>query len=136
MKIKIDGTEAVEIASINDYGYTNVELEDGTEWYLFEDIKAAGKAAREYWKDLAENDPTEFTRLVGEKTLVNWGLGRYAGPGSTKVKSLDEWLDLWLDRPEEHFAGYDGVEYEYEIEIEEGENAPDFEMKGVCYRNN
>ena len=50
--------------------------------------------------------------MVGEKTLVAWGLRQYAGPGSTQVKSLEEWLDLWLDTPEEHFASCDSEERE------------------------
>jgi hypothetical protein len=59
---------------------------------------------------MAKNDKEEFTCMVGEKCLVSWCLGESAGPGTTKVDSIDEWLDLWLDTPEEHFARYDGNE--------------------------
>lgn len=84
-------------------------------YVIFENSEEAGKAAREYWKDMAENDPKEFTCMVGEGTLVNWALGQSDGPGSTHVRSLDEWLDLSLDAPEEHFASYDGQETDCEI---------------------
>jgi hypothetical protein len=80
------------------------------EWHLFASTEDAGKAAREYWEDMAERDPTEFRHMVGDETLIAWALGRYAGPGHTRVASLTEWLDLWLDTPEEYFAGYDGTE--------------------------
>ena len=88
-------------------------LDDRSEWYLAESSESAGEAAREYWQDLADNDSAEFACLVGEQTLVEWALGRYAGPGYTKVSSLEEWLDLWLDTPEEEWASYDGEEHNY-----------------------
>ena len=52
--------------------------------------------------------------MIGESTLVAWALGQYAGPGSTQVCSLEEWLELWLDTPEEHFAGYDSTQRDVE----------------------
>ena len=85
-----------------------ITTEEGPEFIVAEDTEEAGKAAREYWADMAANDPAEFACMVGEETLVCWGLGTFAGPGTTKVKSLSEWLDLWLATPEEHFASYDG----------------------------
>jgi hypothetical protein len=63
---------------------------------------------------MAENDPREFTCMVGETTLVKWGLGQMAGPGTTQVRSLEEWLDLWLTIPEEQWASYDGNELDVE----------------------
>ncbi len=63
---------------------------------------------------MAQDDPANFTCMVGEQNLIAWGLGQSAGPGSTAVNSLNEWLDLWLDTPSEHWAGYDGHEYEVE----------------------
>ena len=108
--IKIDG-ETYEIAKVHDYGYLPaVELDDGTEWYLAENSETAGAAARKYWEDMANDDPAEFTCIVGEKVLVAWALGQWAGPGSQGAKSLDGWLDLCAQYPEEHFASYDGVE--------------------------
>ena len=105
--------EVVEVKNIleNTYGFT-VELDNGQEYILFETHEQAGEAAREYWEDMAHNDRSEFICLVGEKNLVAWCLGEYAGPGSTQVKSLDEWLDLYLDVPEEQWASYDGYEIE------------------------
>ena len=67
---------------------------------------------REYWQDMAENDPSEFTCIVGADTLIKWALGRSAGPGSHHVCSLDEWLDLMAENPEGHLASYDGCECE------------------------
>jgi hypothetical protein len=111
-------------------GLQHVTTEDGEEYYLFRDREEAGEAAREYWEDLALNDPREFTCLVGEETLIQWGLGIYAGPGSTHVKSLEEWLNLWLNAPEEHFASYDGQEREFKCKH------PDWEDFSVAYRHN
>ena len=111
MRLQIEGEKVAEVVNILEGGYLPlVELDDGTEWYVAEDHEAAGQAARKYWAELAENDPTEFACLIGEETLVRWGMNQYAGPGTTQVRNLAEWLDLWLDTPEEEFASYDGHE--------------------------
>ena len=110
MLIKIDGT-LYHVESVEDYGYLpHITTDEGEEFYLAADSEEAGKIARGRWEEMAENDPSEFTCMVGEKTLVAWALGQSAGPGSTAVNSLEEWLDLWLDTPEEEFASYDGLE--------------------------
>lgn len=133
--IEIDG-EILEVESVNNYGPIYLDLSDGTEWVIFETQEAAGAAAREYWEDMAQNDPREFTCMVGESTLVSWALGHYAGPGSTQVNSLEDWLDLWLDTPEEHFASYDSNEHACRIN-ENLKDALDFDTKNcVCYRHN
>ncbi|MCD6162599.1 MAG: hypothetical protein J7K40_09335 [candidate division Zixibacteria bacterium] len=95
-------------------GYVD-ETENGSltindDYIIFPDREAAGQAARDYWEDMARNDPEELTCMVGKETLVAWALNQYAGPGETQVRNLEEWLDLWLDVPEEHFARYDGIE--------------------------
>jgi len=104
--------EYLRVEKIHNYGWTMLELEDKTEWYFFEDHDAAGEAAREYWADMAENDPSEFACIVGEQTLIAWALNQSAGPGSVQVHNLEEWLDLWLNTPEEQWASYDGEEIE------------------------
>jgi len=110
MRIKIAG-ELHSVSDVKFYGdLPTIVLDDGSEWYLAKDSEQAGEAAREYWEDLAQNDPTEFACMVGEQTLVQWSLGQSAGPGYTKVNSLTEWLDLWENVPEEHWATYDGFE--------------------------
>jgi len=103
---------------------------DGAEYVLFRGTSEAGEAAREYWKDMADNDPREFTCLVGAETLIQWGMGHYAGPGSTQVRSLEEWLDLWLDTPEEHWASYDSEERDFVC------RHPDYAEWTVAYRTN
>lgn len=111
--IKLDGeTEAV---SVHAWGRLQCLRAGNREWYVAESREVAGEAAREYWADMAANDPTEFACIVGEETLIQWGMGHYAGPGSTSVKSLGDWLDLWLDTPEEQWASYDGAEIDVEI---------------------
>lgn len=95
-------------------GVVECDTDVGEAWILAEDSETAGKAAREYWEDLSENDPQEMACIIGLDVLIKWGLGQYAGPGYTAVSSLKEWLDLWLDTPEEHFASYDGTEYDIE----------------------
>jgi len=115
MKIKFDN-KIYEVKEIQHYGYLPLLiLDDDTEWYIAENHEEAGKAAREYWEELAQSDPEELTCLIGEKTLVAWALGQSAGPGSTAVNSLEEWLDLFLDAPEEEFAHYDGIEQEVDV---------------------
>jgi len=108
--IKIDGT-LYHVKAIHEFGsLPEIETDEGEDFILALDSGDAGKAARDYWRDMAENDPTEFTCMVGEKALIAWALGQNYGPGSIGVNSLEEWLDLWIDTPEEHFASYDGVE--------------------------
>jgi hypothetical protein len=102
---EVDSVEAGSEATINF---------NGNEYIIFESVEEAGQAARAYWESMAEDDPQEFTAMVGEFTLVSWASGQYAGPGSAQVTSLNDWLDLWLDTPEEHFARYDGEEIEVE----------------------
>ena len=112
-RIKLDVGDWLHVEETHDYRYLPmVTCDDGTEWYVAESHEHAGQKAREYWEDLAKDDPSEFACLVGENTLVAWALGQPAGPGSTQVCSLEEWLDLWLETPEEEFASYDGNEYE------------------------
>ena len=114
-RIRIDG-ELFTIKKVWNNGgdLPQIDTEEGQEFFLAEDSEAAGKAARQRWEEMAENDPREFTCMVGEETLIQWGMGHYAGPGSTQVKSLQEWLDLWLDTPEEEFASYDHTERDVE----------------------
>jgi len=105
MRIKIDNI-IYNVTQVVGYEYNLIEV-DGKEFYLFENAKVAGEAARLYWEDLAQADPQEFTAIVGEKALIAWGLGQNYAVGSVGVDSLEEWLDLWLDTPEEQWASYD-----------------------------
>jgi len=82
--------------------------DDPREYIVAESSEVAGQASRERWAEMAEHDAAEFRAMVGDEALIAWALGQYGGPGSTQVKSLDAWLDLHLDVPEEEFAGYDG----------------------------
>lgn len=126
------------IRRIDKNGYLPEVETDSGDFLLAESSESAGEKAREYWADMVENDPQEFTCMVGEETLLKWALGQFAGPGSTQVQSLEEWLDLWLDTPEEQWASYDGEEREvlnYEEfcaqtgqEMEEGEEDSDKEL--------
>ena len=92
-------------------GCVEMETTCGRVYLVFEDRDVAGEAARNYWEELAKCDAEEFTALVGKETLVKWALGQWAGPGSTKVQSLSDWLDLWLFSPEEHWGTYDMEEH-------------------------
>ena len=140
MNITIDG-ETHEVNKVYEHGsLPMLELDNGHEYYIAESAELAGEKAREYWEDLAQDDTKEFVCMVGQETLVSWALGQYAGPGSTQVKSLNEWLDLWLDTPEEHWASYDGEEKEargpsYELLDRLGLDY-DHENPWVAYRHN
>jgi hypothetical protein len=71
--------------------------------HVFKDEEQAGDYAREYWRDYIEGDPASAVEILGAENLVQWALGRSAGPGMTKVNSLEEWLDLYKEDPSEHF---------------------------------
>ena len=77
--------------------------ECGASIHVFKSEEQAGEHAREYWRDYIENDPGEAVHILGAENLVQWALGKPAGPGYTKVNSLEEWLDLYKDDPSEHF---------------------------------
>jgi hypothetical protein len=127
----------VDSAKKNDSGFL-IRFNDTTEYYVFANRELAGESAREYWVDMAHNDQKEFICIVGEKALIEWSLGNSYGPGSSWVNSLEEWFDLWLDTPEEHFANYDGHEIEgiqcnqFFLDLIETDNKNDI----VMYRTN
>lgn len=128
----IDGERVVfDPDEVMDYGNLPlIKTTDGKEFYIAESSEDAGEKTREYWEDLAHDDPEEFASIVGAKNLIQWGLGNYAGPGYTQVTSLTEWLDLHLDAPHEHFAGYDSIEREFKCKH------PDWNGYTVAYRHN
>ena len=104
------------------------------EFICFTDWDEAGEAAKAYWEDLAENDRREFAEIVGAENLASWCLGQPAGPGKTKVTSLDRWFELWLTAPEEHWARYDGRECKV-LSVSEAFK-DEFRELGVAYRSN
>ena len=71
--------------------------------HVFKSEEEAGEHAREYWRDYIEQDAAEAVSLLGAENLIQWALGKPAGPGSLKVNSLEEWLDLYKEDPSEHF---------------------------------
>jgi len=87
----------------------------GPQYYVAPSSEEAGRAAEKYWTDMVKNDPEEFACLVGKDTLVQWAMGRPAGPGSEKVRSLEEWLEVVKQHPQEQFASYDGEEVQLQI---------------------
>jgi hypothetical protein len=105
-RIKIDG-EIWTVDEIITCGDLPLIRCGRVEFYLAASSEEAGKAARERW---AEGDRAELRCILGDETLIAWALGDWAGPGSRQVRSFSEWLDLWLDSPEEEFASYDGEE--------------------------
>lgn len=119
MTIEIDG-ETVTVIEVcpREHGCIEVDVNmaGGEErlYHLFESNEAAGYAARQYWADMAENDPEEIGAMLGNDCLIAWALGRPYAPGSRMVSSLDEWLDLWTEFPEEQWAGYDHTEVDAE----------------------
>lgn len=132
------GGEVYDVDDVRDTGFRDGTVHEITagrlSFYVAESSEEAGKAAREYWQDMADNDPREFACLVGEETLIQWGMGHSAGPGSTHVNNLGEWLDLWLDTPEEHWASYDGTEQDIRLSRQLAEEVGF--RTGVAYRHN
>lgn len=130
--------EVVEISRVFDLGNGGQELTSlggGRSWIVFEDAETAGQAARDYWAEMVQDDPEQFREMVGTESLTRWALGQSAGPGNAQVCSLEAWLDLYLDIPEEHFAGYDGEECEVDAVSADAEEEIGF-APGVAYRSN
>lgn len=132
----IDG-EIIDVLRVRDAcDSCPASVEEGRrDWYVDENAEEAGKRARRYWEEMAENDPSEFACMMGKETLVKWGLNQYAGPGSTKVRNLQEWLDLFLDTPEEHWGSYDQSERDVDFCSEALESELGFKPT-VAYRHN
>jgi hypothetical protein len=63
------------------------ELPDGREAWFFKEHSVIGKIIRNYWEEMIESDPEEFTNVVGIKNLASWALGRPAGPGNCRDQS-------------------------------------------------
>ena len=74
------------------------------EVWLFRSREQAGEWARQVWEDPINDDAEEAVQMLGAETLIRWALGKPAGPGSTWVRPLSEWLDLWLETPEEEWG--------------------------------
>jgi hypothetical protein len=111
MIITIERTQYDILGVLADDYMQVVKTAGGREFYVALDRDEAGAAATNYWRDMAENDPSEFTCIVGEGTLLKWALGQLAGPGSVKARSLEEWLvNVVGNAPEETFGQYDGKE--------------------------
>jgi len=111
MKCDINGwTSRFEKQNISQHADLTLLTLGSQLYYVFEDSVTAGIRAKEYWMNLAVEDPEEFATIVGEHNIRAWKRGHYAGAGSTQVRSLDDWFDIWLDNPAEQFARYSGEE--------------------------
>lgn len=110
MYISIDGENMRVTNTTNGDYMTTVKTGDGHEYYISESSESAGEQAAQYWRDMAQNDPEEFTCIVGTDTLVAWALGQWAGPGNATARSLEGWLDIVAQNPEEEWARDDGME--------------------------
>jgi hypothetical protein len=129
MKIKLVDNDENEVVK----NYDNMlELDDGTEWIVFESSEAAGKAARERWIDMQRNDKREFKCMIGEERLVQWACGESDSFG---ISSFEEFLDVTESVPQEEFASYDGNEFDVETADEELINELGFKPS-VAYRHN
>ena len=108
-----------DVTSFDNHAVISLKDESGNwaaELFLFKNEEDAGQCARDYWEDYIDGETSEeIVAILGADTLIAWALGREAGPGSSKVKNLNEWLDLYLDAPEEHF---DSGPYQIELVAE------------------
>ena len=100
----------VSVDSITDMGsYHIISLEDSEgrhfiELSVFKEEEDAGQIARvTTGKNSLEMTRSTLVEVLGADTLIAWALGEEAGPGTSKVKSLNEWLDLYLESPDEHY---------------------------------
>ena len=108
-----------DVTSFDNHAVISLKDESGnwtSELYVFKSEEDAGQCARDYWEDYIDSySNEEIVEVLGADTLIAWALGQAAGPGSAKVKNLNEWLDLYYDAPEEHF---DSGPYQIELVAE------------------
>lgn len=108
--------ENVVVTEVQDDWYAvEVILQDGRRFAIFSSAAEAGRAARQYWEDLAREDPGEFASAVGIESVVAWAFHEWGGPGQHQVMRLEDWLDLWLNTPIEHWS-IDDTELDAHIE--------------------
>lgn len=127
--------ETYEVKDFQPWGKTGllIEVVGGSEWYVFENEEDAGDLVREYWQDMADNDPEELRCILGDEALVQMALGQ---------DSLKEWIEQQAQSPEYHFGSYDFYTYEAELNdaflaaLEEEVVGPDFMGSLVAYRCN
>ena len=115
MKKKFFTIGESDVTSFDDHAVISLKDESGnwTEIYVFKSEEDAGQHARDHWEDYIDSySNEEIVEVLGADTLIAWALGQAAGPGSAKVKNLNEWLDLYLHAPEEHF---DSGPYQIEL---------------------
>lgn len=65
-------------------GY-DVTTEDDENYYIWETEDEADAGSREYWEEMAQDDPKEFIGVVGEDQVISWAFGTYG--------NLNDWLD-------------------------------------------
>lgn len=143
-EIGLDDVEEAMIAVIDGDKYEDLKVkEDGPlpmimagnkEWYVAQDEAAAGDAAKEYWRDIMENDPEWFRGMMGDDVLVSWSMGQPAGPGSLQARNASEWLEMWKDNPAEQWASVDGNQTDIEVSERLREELGWDENSGVAYR--
>jgi len=104
LKIVIDD-EVVTLDYINDNQY---KADNGCSYYIFCDCADAGEYAKSYYENMIMTSKDDFICIVGRDALVDWALGFY----NNGFCSVDEWLDDWLNKPEDHWASYDNEEVE------------------------
>ncbi len=97
MRIKIDG-EIYAVSKILEYGYLPLIIVGEKDFYLARDSKAAGDALREYWEDMANDNPEELVALVGTKQIVSWAFG--------VGQDLSDWIDLKEENPADDWSGW------------------------------
>lgn len=122
MKVIIDG-ELEDVSSVFIHGYLPMVSIGNRDYYLAEDEESAGKAARKYWEDMANDDKKEFVAIIGEERLLQWAMNEGDAYGCS---SLNDFLDLVETVPEEEFAGYDGNPLEASTTLGDAKNVDDF----------
>jgi hypothetical protein len=101
--VEVDGRMS-DVDDININTYLPMVSTDGKEYYLANSSGDAGEIAREYWQNMIDNNPEEFSSIIGVDVMAKWARGISAGPGNVRVRSLSDWLDLVSDHPEEEFS--------------------------------
>ena len=74
---------------------------------FFTSRKEAGEISHKIYEDMSIEEPEEFANEIGLPALIAWGKRESYAKGSVAVKSLTEWLDLFLKDPSDYW----GIEF-------------------------
>ena len=114
--------------NLEETGYGKRIRLGGKKFYFFANVDEAGDVVKEYWEDLALNDPEEFVSIVGYDRVIQWAR---SGIG------YDTWLENTGNTPEDFWGNYDHRSYTLSfsfprrLDMSQSENIEDY-LREIC----